>query len=155
MTASASSKLVASGQRGLEDIQQTDEKSKRKEHHTGNESDFYPVIAHVCSTKYAPWFVIPANHKWFRNLAVSQIIAGAVRTTMSWHEAFAVNSVCHRWGYRNYETPDLSRNNVIVGLWASGEGWHNNHHADPNSTRHGHAWWEFDFRWLTAANLNV
>ena len=30
-----------------------------------------------CSTKHAPWFVIPANHKWFRNLAVSQIIADA------------------------------------------------------------------------------
>lgn len=28
-----------------------------------------------CSTKHAPWYVIPANHKWFRNLAVSQIIA--------------------------------------------------------------------------------
>lgn len=28
-----------------------------------------------CSTKWAPWYVIPANHKWFRNLAVSQIIA--------------------------------------------------------------------------------
>ena len=28
-----------------------------------------------CSTKHAPWFVIPSNHKWFRNLAVSSIIA--------------------------------------------------------------------------------
>jgi PPK2 family polyphosphate:nucleotide phosphotransferase len=27
-----------------------------------------------CSTDYAPWYVIPANHKWFRNLAVSQIL---------------------------------------------------------------------------------
>ena len=27
------------------------------------------------TAKHAPWFVIPANHKWFRNLAVSQIIA--------------------------------------------------------------------------------
>ena len=27
------------------------------------------------STRDSPWFVIPANHKWFRNLAVSQIIA--------------------------------------------------------------------------------
>jgi PPK2 family polyphosphate:nucleotide phosphotransferase len=27
------------------------------------------------STKHAPWFVIPANHKWFRNLAVSRIVA--------------------------------------------------------------------------------
>ena len=28
-----------------------------------------------CSTKQAPWFVIPANHKWFRNLAVSRIVS--------------------------------------------------------------------------------
>jgi PPK2 family polyphosphate:nucleotide phosphotransferase len=27
-----------------------------------------------CSTAHAPWFVIPADHKWFRNLAVSQIV---------------------------------------------------------------------------------
>ncbi|QSH42454.1 polyphosphate kinase 2 family protein [Lentisphaerota bacterium ZTH] len=27
-----------------------------------------------CSTNHAPWYVIPANHKWFRNLAVSQIL---------------------------------------------------------------------------------
>ena len=30
------------------------------------------------STKEAPWYVIPANHKWFRNLAVSQIMAEAL-----------------------------------------------------------------------------
>jgi PPK2 family polyphosphate:nucleotide phosphotransferase len=30
------------------------------------------------STKHAPWYVIPANHKWFRNLAVSQIVADAM-----------------------------------------------------------------------------
>jgi PPK2 family polyphosphate:nucleotide phosphotransferase len=29
----------------------------------------------LTSTKHAPWFVIPANHKWFRDLAISQIIA--------------------------------------------------------------------------------
>jgi PPK2 family polyphosphate:nucleotide phosphotransferase len=28
-----------------------------------------------CSTKHAPWFIIPSNHKWFRNLAISTIIA--------------------------------------------------------------------------------
>ncbi len=27
-----------------------------------------------CSTDYAPWFVIPSNHKWFRNLAISRIV---------------------------------------------------------------------------------
>ncbi len=29
----------------------------------------------LTSTKHAPWYVIPANHKWFRDLAISQIIA--------------------------------------------------------------------------------
>jgi PPK2 family polyphosphate:nucleotide phosphotransferase len=29
----------------------------------------------ACSKKQAPWYVIPSNHKWFRNLAVSQIVA--------------------------------------------------------------------------------
>ncbi len=29
----------------------------------------------LCNTKVAPWFIIPANKKWFRNLAVSHIIA--------------------------------------------------------------------------------
>ncbi len=32
----------------------------------------------LCSPKHAPWFVIPANHKWFRNLAVSRIVADAL-----------------------------------------------------------------------------
>ena len=31
-----------------------------------------------CSTDHAPWFVIPSNHKWFRNLAVSAIVADAL-----------------------------------------------------------------------------
>jgi PPK2 family polyphosphate:nucleotide phosphotransferase len=30
------------------------------------------------STKHAPWFVIPSNHKWFRNLAISEIVADAL-----------------------------------------------------------------------------
>jgi PPK2 family polyphosphate:nucleotide phosphotransferase len=28
-----------------------------------------------CSTEHAPWFIIPASHKWFRNLAISRIVA--------------------------------------------------------------------------------
>jgi PPK2 family polyphosphate:nucleotide phosphotransferase len=34
----------------------------------------YEDVLCKCSTGDAPWFVIPANHKWFRNLAISQII---------------------------------------------------------------------------------
>jgi PPK2 family polyphosphate:nucleotide phosphotransferase len=34
----------------------------------------YEDVLRECSTDAAPWFVIPSNHKWFRNLAVSQIL---------------------------------------------------------------------------------
>jgi stearoyl-CoA desaturase (delta-9 desaturase) len=77
------------------------------------------------------------------------IWACAVRTVFVWHLTWSVNSVTHLWGYRNYETPDNSRNNVLIGLLAGGEGWHNNHHAAPTSARHGHRWWEIDVAWLT------
>jgi hypothetical protein len=38
----------------------------------------YEDAISATSTKRAPWFVIPSNHKWFRNLAISQIIADAM-----------------------------------------------------------------------------
>ena len=34
----------------------------------------YEDVLERTSTRRAPWFIIPANHKWFRNLAVSQIV---------------------------------------------------------------------------------
>jgi len=72
-----------------------------------------------------------------------------VRTVLVWHITWAINSVTHVWGYRNYETDEDSRNNLVDGLISNGEGWHNNHHADPRSARHGHRWWEIDNTWLT------
>ncbi len=71
---------------------------------------------------------------------------------------FAVNSVCHRWGQRPFKTNDSSRNNLVVGLLALGEGWHNNHHAFPRAAFHGFRWWQVDLsgcliRWLEATRL--
>ena len=74
---------------------------------------------------------------------------------MVWHITWSVNSVTHVWGYRNYETPDVSRNNALIALLSSGEGWHNNHHADSRSARHGHEWWEIDLTWLAIRLLMV
>jgi stearoyl-CoA desaturase (delta-9 desaturase) len=81
--------------------------------------------------------------------ALSLVIwAVIVRTVFVWHQTWAVNSFTHLWGYRSYDTDEDSRNNWLVGLWAHGEGWHNNHHADQRSARHGHRWWEFDTTYL-------
>ncbi|QDU60615.1 Fatty acid desaturase [Planctomycetes bacterium Pan216] len=72
-----------------------------------------------------------------------------VRTVYVWHITWAVNSAAHRWGYRNYETGEESRNNWWVALLTNGEGWHNNHHADQRSAAHGHRWWEYDLSYWT------
>jgi stearoyl-CoA desaturase (delta-9 desaturase) len=76
-----------------------------------------------------------------------------VRTVLVWHITWSVNSVTHLWGYRTYDTDDRSRNNVFVGIISNGEGWHNNHHADPRSAKHGHRWWELDVAYLTIRGL--
>ena len=67
-----------------------------------------------------------------------------VRTVIVWNGSWSVNSLTHVFGYRNYDTKDKSRNYWPVAVWAHGEGWHNNHHADQRSAAHGHKWWEFD-----------
>lgn len=72
---------------------------------------------------------------------------GALRTVYVWHTTWAVNSLTHVWGYRTHDTPDDSRNNPLVGILAWGEGWHNTHHHDPVSPRHGQRWWEIDLSW--------
>ena len=76
-----------------------------------------------------------------------------VRTVVVWHITWLVNSAAHLWGYRNYETGEQSRNNWLVALISNGEGWHNNHHADPRSARHGHRRWEIDVVFATVAIL--
>lgn len=72
-----------------------------------------------------------------------------VRTVAVWHITWSVNSVTHLWGSQRYTTGENSKNNLIVALISNGEGWHNNHHADQRSARHGHRWWEFDVSYLT------
>ncbi len=69
------------------------------------------------------------------------------RTVLGLHSTWLVNSATHMWGSRRYATGDTSRNSLWVALLTFGEGWHNNHHAHPQSSRHGLAWYEIDFNW--------
>ncbi len=70
---------------------------------------------------------------------------GLVRIFLVHHFTFSVNSICHTFGKREFETNDRSRNQWLVALLAFGEGWHNNHHAFPRSAFHGLHWWQLDF----------
>src|SRR3954453_6006333 len=62
---------------------------------------------------------------------------GAVRLLVLHHATFSINSLCHFFGRKHYETDDESRNLAWLSLITFGEAWHNNHHAFPTSAAHG------------------
>jgi len=72
------------------------------------------------------------------------IWGGLIRVFLVDHVTWSVNSACHLWGFRPFRSHDQSRNNVLFGIVALGEGWHNTHHAFPTSARHGLQWWQID-----------
>lgn len=62
-----------------------------------------------------------------------------------------VNYFGHRPGifnYRNFDTQDVSYNNLLIGWLGFGFGWHNNHHADARELVNSHRWWELDIEGL-------
>ncbi|MGF1469880.1 MAG: acyl-CoA desaturase [Sandaracinaceae bacterium] len=73
------------------------------------------------------------------------LIGFFLSTVLLWHTTYVINSLCHVWGSRRYDTSDTSRNNLWLALLTMGEGWHNNHHHYMNSCRQGFYWWEVDF----------
>jgi stearoyl-CoA desaturase (delta-9 desaturase) len=70
-----------------------------------------------------------------------------LRTVIGLHATWLVNSATHMWGRQRFITTDASKNSFWVAMLTFGEGWHNNHHAHPQSARHGLAWYEVDVNW--------
>jgi stearoyl-CoA desaturase (delta-9 desaturase) len=67
---------------------------------------------------------------------------GGVRMLVLHHVTYSINSLCHFFGRRRFETDDESRNLLWLAPLSFGESWHNNHHAFPTSAHHGMRWWE-------------
>ncbi|GAA3305423.1 hypothetical protein GCM10020218_107030 [Dactylosporangium vinaceum] len=96
--------------------------------------------------------------------------AGLIRVFALHHVTWSVNSVCHMIGERPFAARDRSANFWPLAILSMGESWHNLHHADPTSARHGvlrgqidisarTIWlferlgWAWDVRWPTPARL--
>jgi len=63
--------------------------------------------------------------------------AGLIRMALLHHITWSVNSVCHVAGRRPFSSRDRATNFWPLALLSFGESWHNSHHADPTSARHG------------------
>lgn len=62
---------------------------------------------------------------------------GLVRIFLVEHAIFSINSICHVYGKRLFNTRDQSKNNIWLAIPTGGAAWHNNHHALPNSAKVG------------------
>lgn len=60
------------------------------------------------------------------------------------HGASAIGVIPHYFGYKRYKINDESRNSWVASILSLGEGWHNNHHANPGRWWQGETWWELD-----------
>lgn len=103
-----------------------------------------PIIVFVSRTFFI-WAILALLIPFAIGGWTGLLWAGLVRIFLTHHVTWSVNSVCHTFGKREFETNDRSRNEWLVGLLGFGEGWHNNHHAFPRSAFHGLHWWQFDF----------
>ncbi|MFB9685141.1 acyl-CoA desaturase [Amycolatopsis plumensis] len=96
--------------------------------------------------------------------------AGLARISFQHHVTWSVNSICHMIGERPFASRDRSANFWPLAILSMGESWHNTHHADPTSARHGVLrgqldvsarviWvfeklgWAWNVRWPTAKRL--
>jgi len=96
--------------------------------------------------------------------------AGLVRISLLHHVTWSINSVCHTIGERPFVARDKSANFWPLAILSFGESWHNSHHADPTSARHGmlrgqidisarvialfeRLGWAYDVRWPTPERI--
>ena len=96
--------------------------------------------------------------------------ATLVRIAVLHHVTWCINSICHVFGQEPFSTRDHSKNVWWLSIASFGESWHNLHHAEPTSARHGalkHQWdpsarvirwfeqagWAYDVRWPTEERL--
>ena len=114
-----------------------------------------PYVPNLRKDKFHVWI---SRWHWVPSAALGALlfVAGGwpyllwgfcFRTVIGLQSTWLVNSATHMWGSRCFTTADSSKNSLWVALLTFGEGWHNNHHAHPQSSRHGLAWFEFDPNW--------
>ncbi len=128
-----------------------------------NAKELLPFVPELRKDKFHVWI-----NRWhwvpIATLAVTIFAFGGwrlllwglfFRTVLGLHSTWLVNSATHMWGKQRFATHDNSRNSLWVALLTFGEGWHNNHHAHPQSARHGMAWYEIDPNWYGIVVLRL
>lgn len=109
------------------------------------------LVPDLLRSRFHSWM---HNHYWLIHAVyavtlwsldpMAVLYAHLVPAAMLFHAGGFINTLGHTWGTQPHESGDSSVNNPILGVLVWGEGWHNNHHADPANWRFGHHWWQID-----------
>jgi stearoyl-CoA desaturase (delta-9 desaturase) len=111
-----------------------------------------PVVSFVDRT-FVAWALLGLAAAFALGVAIGHSLkagltgllwGGAVRMLVVHHVTYSINSLCHFFGSRRFNTDDESRNLMWLSFFSFGEAWHNNHHAFPTSAAHGMRRFEFD-----------
>lgn len=103
--------------------------------------------AHVVGLGLLLWFFCGPN-------VALVCVPGRVTVSVLGH--WFVGFVAHKYGEVRYEldgSAEIGRNLLLLGALSFGEGFHNNHHANPGSARMGEAWYELDLGWYLLRGL--
>jgi stearoyl-CoA desaturase (Delta-9 desaturase) len=102
-------------------------------------SNFFPLMFLSLAIPFALGYLIGGS---LTDALLALLWGGAVRIFLLHHVTWSINSVCHFFGRRRFDTTDKSTNVAWLSVLSFGEAWHHNHHAFPTSARHGLRWWE-------------
>jgi stearoyl-CoA desaturase (delta-9 desaturase) len=111
-----------------------------------------PVVSFVDRT-FVYWALLGLAASFALGVAIGHTVkagltgllwGGAVRMLVLHHVTYSINSLCHFFGRRRFNTDDESRNLMWLAPLSLGEAWHNNHHAFPTSAAHGMRRFEVD-----------
>ena len=126
--------------------------------HRGNKERYAPdLIADPLISRidrlFALWvtvgLLVPFFLGWLIGGSIESALTGLlwgglVRMLVVHHVTYSINSLCHFFGRKDFDTGDESRNLLWLSPFTFGESWHNNHHAFPTSYRHGLKAWQLD-----------
>jgi stearoyl-CoA desaturase (delta-9 desaturase) len=120
-----------------------------------------PIISWVDRT-FILWAIVGLLLPFFLGWAIGGTLfagltgllwGGLVRVFVLHHFTYSINSLCHFFGSRDYDTDDHSRNLALIAIPTLGEAFHNSHHAFPTSATHGLDRWQVDISALVIDGL--
>jgi stearoyl-CoA desaturase (delta-9 desaturase) len=120
-----------------------------------------PIVSWVDRT-FILWAIVGLVLPFFLGWAIGGTLfagltgllwGGLVRVFVLHHFTYSINSLCHFFGRREYETDDQSRNLALIAIPTLGEAFHNSHHAFPTSATHGLGRFQLDLSALVIDGL--